>query len=91
MTATYRWVINRDHMAEPGTQEGTNENAKGIVGPRDPYQGADEMAHFSMWDDDGDCIYSGQIYGEYDGFEPLDDYGTPNFGCTGIKLDGDWV
>jgi hypothetical protein len=38
-----------------------------------------------------ELYYTGYIYGEYDGFEPLDDFGTPNAGAVHIKLDGRWV
>lgn len=32
------------------------------------------------------------LYGDdYQGFEPLDDYGTPNAGCVKMKLDGEWL
>jgi len=47
---------------------------------------------FQMFDDDGIRYYSGRIIGDYQGFEPLDDYGTPNAGCTDIKYfeNGKW-
>lgn len=40
---------------------------------------------FKMYDDDGEHYYSGVIFGEYGGFEPLDDFGMPNAGCTWIE------
>ena len=63
-----------------------------LVGP----QNADETitankATFKLYDDDGELYYSGEIYGDYDGFEPLDDFGAPNDGCTAIKIDGQWL
>ena len=42
-----------------------------------------------MYDDDDNCYYEGMIYGDYYGFEPLDDYGMPNAGCTYIKINGE--
>lgn len=82
---TYWWKITAVHS--PHAQDGL-----GKVGPRN----ADESitankGTFKIYDDDGEPWYSGEIYGEYDGFEPLDDYGTPNDGCTQIKIDGDWL
>jgi|TARA_R100001530_G_scaffold110783_3_gene78010 hypothetical protein len=41
-----------------------------------------------MFDDDGVLYYAGLIWGDYDGFEPLDDFGMPNAGCTEIQLRG---
>ena len=52
-----------------------------------------EVEWFRMYDDDGELYYTGVRTGESDdsgygsehGFEPLDDYGTPNAGCTEIR------
>ena len=84
---TYRWIITKDRC--DGDAEG---NSKGVEGPR----GLDKTlktnpAHFSLWDDDGDCMAEGMIYGDYDGFEPLDDWGMANWGCTGIKYGGEYL
>tara|TARA_Y100001963_G_C6693316_1_gene405719 strand:- start:51 stop:308 length:258 start_codon:yes stop_codon:yes gene_type:complete len=43
---------------------------------------------FYMYDDDGNCYYQGMIYGEYEGYEPLYDFGMPNAGCTILKTNG---
>jgi hypothetical protein len=43
---------------------------------------------FRMKDDDGQVYYHGRIAGDYDGFEPLDDFGAPNAGCTSIEYRG---
>jgi hypothetical protein len=84
----YRWKITKDHMEPDGSQY----SAKGTEGPArlDPNV-TDNPARFSMYDDDGVCYYEGMLYGDHDGFEPLDDFGTPNAGCTSIKVDGEWV
>jgi hypothetical protein len=79
--ARYRWVITKDYI-------GDGENV-GVEGPRD----ADSKlrtnrAHFVIKDDDGETYYEGDIYGKYDGFEPLDDFGTPNDGATTIFYGG---
>jgi hypothetical protein len=42
-----------------------------------------------MYDDDGKLYYAGTIWGDYDGFEPLDDFGMPNAGCTSIEYKND--
>ena len=51
--------------------------------------------HFAVEkDDDGNVYYGGLIQGaDYQGFEPLDDYGQPNAGATEIhyiNADGSW-
>lgn len=95
----YAWIITRDHTADEGAEEGTNMNAIGIVGPRgctdeqEEQLKAGEGEEFRMYDDDGILYYSGRIIGDYDGFEPLDDYGMPNAGAVRIDYknkDGIW-
>lgn len=91
MSRRYAWVITQDHLDNPGD--------RGKSGPRGP---ADHLSimlmaghgkDFRMYDDDGELYYSGTIVGDYDGFEPLDDFGMPNAGCTSIayKDNGKWV
>jgi hypothetical protein len=51
------------------------------------------------YDDDRNLIYEGLMLGfdadSVSGFEPLDDFGTPDAGCTYIKWrdpdTGDWA
>lgn len=31
---SYAWIIDHDHLAEPGDEPGTNINAVGVTGPR---------------------------------------------------------
>ena len=47
---------------------------------------------FRMKDDDGNLYYEGLIFGDYMGFEPLDEFGMPNAGCTIIEynIKGKW-
>lgn len=90
--STYRWIITKDYEGGTGYPEGTYLNAKGLVGPEDADDSiSDNMARFSMYTDDKEILYTGKIYGDYSGFEPLDDFGTPNSGATLIKLDGEWL
>jgi len=85
----YGWIIDVDHLEEKNWQS----MSRIPVGPSDilPEHEAhlaikDIGQKFKMYDDDGELYYSGRIVGDYTGFEPLDDYGTPNAGCTEIKL-----
>jgi hypothetical protein len=85
--ATYAWIIDRDLAEEPDSEY----SATGVTGPRDASPERITLLNegvgdkFKMYDDDNYLIYEGRIIGDYTGFEPLDDYGTPNYGCTAIK------
>jgi len=83
--APYRWKIDKDYL------DGDNSNsAVGTEGPRDL---ADEVVSnpkgFTLYDDDDIAYYHGWIYGDYEGFEPVDDFGMPNAGAVHIQFDGD--
>ena len=80
--APYHWIITTDHL---------DGSANGVSGPHnaDPKL-SDNPVKFQMFDDDNELYYSGVLYGkDATGFEPLDDYGTPNDGCTIIKINGE--
>ena len=84
MSADYRWEITKDHVTE-GEYAGTQ-------GPHDLDECvSNNPVHFKLYDDDGILYAEGMLYGEYDGFEPLDDFGAPNWGCAGIKIEGEWL
>ena len=80
----YAWTITSDSF---------DGEDVGVTGPRSVNLGAKEIIahpgrqHFKMYDDDGNHYYSGFLVGG-DGFEPLDDFGTPNAGCTEIRYRG---
>lgn len=81
----YGWIITDDHIS--------NED-KGVSGPSglkpefETQLKAGKGEQFKMFDDDGELYYSGLIVGDYDGFEPMDDFGMPNAGVTTIKYKG---
>tara|TARA_R100001530_G_scaffold128140_1_gene97722 strand:+ start:75 stop:353 length:279 start_codon:yes stop_codon:yes gene_type:complete len=80
----YWWKITQDHI-----DEAYQDDSENLVGPRNADQTITaNKAVFKLYDDDGELYYSGEIYGDYDGFEPLDDFGAPNAGCTAIKIEG---
>ena len=76
------WTITKDLI---------DGEAVGVCGPRACGLSAEEIAahqdatRFRLKDDDGAVYYEGVLVGG-DGFEPLDDFGTPNAGCTSIEL-----
>ena len=85
----YRWRIDKDHLYNEHQGERHFEvSDAGRYGPLYCYKGEDNPAVFTMYDDDEILYYSGIIWGEYTGFEPLDDWGAPNAGCTSIKING---
>ena len=86
----YRWKITKDHLAEEFDNKDSDAGTEGPFG-LDPTITANPQ-HFSMYDDDGECYYEGMLYGDdVSGFEPLEDFGTPNAGCVGIKYKGEFL
>lgn len=84
MTAKYRWIITKDHISDGADVD--------VEGPRNPDKTLrTNPATFRLYDDDNNLYYEGMLYGEFEGFEPLEDYGTPNAGCTKMMLDGEWL
>lgn len=87
------WIITVDHISEG------KYSAVGRIGPQSAT--LDEKAirahpdrqRFKMYDDDRELYYEGLLIGG-DGFEPLDDFGTPNAGCSYITYkdtdSGEW-
>ena len=84
MSSTYTWCITRDYIG--------NGAETGVAGPFNKSRHTANETAFKMYDDDGVLYYTGMLWGDFEGFEPLDDFGTPNAGCTEIKLmDADGV
>jgi hypothetical protein len=89
---TYTWVITMDIVP----LDVTNPSVK--VGPsgsknRAPLGDVIKRGeHFRLLNSSGEARISGYILGEYQGREPLDDYGR-ELGCTDIqyKRGGEWV
>jgi hypothetical protein len=81
------WIIDKDHLAEPGDRF----DAVGTAGPHDyKGDGSELKCRFRMLDDDGELIYEGRC-SEDDSdvaLEPLEGFGMPNAGCTTIQY---WV
>lgn len=78
-------MVDKDHFEDADAK---------VVGPRSCKLTADEIkldpasVPFRMFDDDGNLMYSGWFLGDAgseDAFGPLEDYGTPNAGCTYIE------
>lgn len=77
----------------------SNLHAIGLVGPRsiskkcEAALQAGEGIKFKMYDDDGELYYIGRYLEDpelaegvwEDEFQPLDNFGSPNAGCTMIK------
>jgi len=79
--STYAWTARS--VLEPTTRP--------VFGPSDitPTQveelnQGDTGEEFQIRNDDGVLDFNGRIIGDYDGFEPLDDYATPAYGSTAM-------
>jgi len=79
----YGWVITRDHTSA--------EDVQIVHGSYPVSELRSKGTLFKLYDDDGILYYTGFVY-KGTGFEPLDDYGMPNAGCTYIEVweDGEW-
>ena len=83
------WIVTKDHLEDKTVE---------VIGPRTIKPETVEKLKkgegtpFRMYDDDGELYYSGRLIGGCE-FDPLDHYGTPNAGCTSIKIfsEGKWV
>lgn len=91
MPVKYGWVISKCFL---------DFDKGGTYGPVDTELTPSEiLAHpkakkFRLYDDDKTLYYEGFMVhdGSSDGFEPLDDFGEPNAGCTRIAYweNGKW-
>jgi hypothetical protein len=105
MTANYAWVITQDNISSP-PQTAVGIIGPSNV---DPALGKKEIRNhpkaqkFRLVDDDKEIyaygffvdLYAGtDPYAGPDGFEPLDDFGMPNWGATSIEYrnsEGEYV
>ena len=91
----YRWIITKDRIStdtEVSNVGGRGGNAWHIDALTSNPQ------HFSLYDDDKICYAEGMMYSTDDDhnteealFSPLDSFARGYWGCTDIKVDGDWV
>ena len=92
MNAPYAWAITKDYIWDVSGEQ----NDMGRIGPRHPLTDdydriVKEGRAFRMKDDDGEVYYAGYILtapeavGSELDFAPLEDFGTPNAGCTSIE------
>ena len=78
----YGWIITKDII-----EDGLGNLTSGPRGSQFTFADLEATGtQFRMYDDDGTLYYEGLICGDFDGFEPLDDFGTPNAGATRIEL-----
>lgn len=77
LTQNDNWVITFDHDVCNDCDNATQEQV-------DQLQVDGFTESFKMYDDDGELYYSGWAKQDAD-FDPLDDFGMPNAGCTEIR------
>ena len=87
--SAYGWLIEDDFLSnEAGQSAAGKMGPHGITTLQIQQLKLGQGERFRIYDDDGTLYYAGRIIGENDGFEPLDDYGTPNAGATSIEYEG---
>ena len=79
----YAWVIDYEIYQNVGDTKITGPN--GLSQKHFNSLNKGEGQEFQIFDADDILNCIGRIVGEYDGFEPLDDYATPSLGATTIK------
>lgn len=85
IAAAYRWKIDKDYLDGDWA-----DSAVGTEGPHDLDDKIDANPQgFTLYDDDDIAYYHGWLYGDYYGFEPVDDFGLGYAGAVHIKFDGD--
>lgn len=78
------WVIDKSFIdSEDGCLDGASYKPVEICGPSGWSPGIRAIYPFRMYDDDEILYYEGYCTAE--SFDPLDDFGCPNAGCTIIK------
>jgi len=102
--SSYAWIIDQDTLPDPSFPEGTNCNARGVIGPRGANpeyvrllqeSESNGTAFRLCWDDcpPDHVAYYGRILWDPAEFEarlaPLDDFGMPNAGCVSIEYRND--
>ena len=94
--STYAWFIDKSFIEDSTFGISCDVSITGPGNPRlDPklerkLLDGDGTA-FKLYDDDRNLYYTGRIVGDFEGFEPLDDFGTPNAGATAIKIGGKFL
>jgi len=92
---SYGWIIDTDKVTsgEPGDRDDNGTMGPGAITPEhEAALNAGEGEKWKAYCADGDLFYTGRIVGEYGGFEPLEDFATPNASAVDIKYlhDGQW-
>ncbi len=87
MSAKYRWIVTKDYMRILIGNETIDRT--GVEGPKNlDLSIIANPVNWVVYDDDHNPVYAGIMWGDWEGFEPLDDFGEGDAGCTGIKLNG---
>ena len=89
----YAWIITEDRCYTEDFDE-PEDNAVGVTGPRGITDAmvarlqSGEGITFYCGDEEVATAVKGRILGNFFGFEPLDDFCQPNWGCTEIRYPG---
>ena len=86
----YAWIIDKDHLGR---------GDEGRIGPRNPDPASLETLNkgggepLRLYDSDGVLQFEVRIAGDYDCFEPMNDWGYPNATTTDVRYlsQGQWL
>ena len=81
------WIITKVHDESCADEVGTM-GPRTITPENETYLRSGKGIAFKLYDDDNTLIYEGRITpNAYESapFQPLDQFGMPNYGCTSIR------
>lgn len=79
-----QWIITRDIWNEQDPDSDTNDVGERSRSTRESTKAEDLPVEFRLLDSDDEVYYYGRT-DEEGSFEPLDDFGQGNAGCTAIQ------
>ena len=86
------WIIDKDYDAEQSNAKDRKRwGAVGVKGPSGCGDDDSKCIHLFRMLCAGDIIYSGRS-DDSSSFDPLDNFGQPNYGCDTLEYleDGKW-
>ena len=91
--AEYGWYIYESFIEDYSHEAQAVEvfGPRGISEENEQKLKAGAGHEFELYDDDYNLYYKGRLIGDFEGLEPMEDYGMPNAGAVHTKMDGEWV
>lgn len=87
MASLRKWRIAKSYIERGQVGAGVPVVITGPRGcPDDDQDARFSWTRFRLYDDDGILYYEGEMNEHCDGFDPLDEFGMPNAGCTEVRV-----